>query len=177
MAGMAQPPLHPRTAFGRPPAFRPALRLTAGATTLLPHEAGQSAGQRSSQDKESAMLRLILIAAAGSLAAVHAASAQEKVTAKSGEEVRAGWIGIVKKDCSTEPPPRVRPSDMAGHGQIRLSKAKVKTNSIEACPGVEVPAVIVFYTSQPGFRGEDQFTLQVGQGEKAQKRTYMVNVE
>ncbi|MCB8839374.1 hypothetical protein [Aurantimonas sp. VKM B-3413] len=121
------------------------------------------------------MIRMVSSVVCGVLAT--AAVAQENVQAKSGEEVRAGWIGIVRKDCTTSAPPKVKPIALAEHGQIRLAKATVRTNSVPACPGVEVPAIVVFYKSRPSYTGVDRFTLQVGNGTDASERHYDVRVE
>lgn len=106
------------------------------------------------------------------------AAAQEKASAKSGEEVRLGWIGSVGDGCKANPVPGIKPARVAGHGQIRLTKAEVTTNSVPNCPGVTVPAVVVFYKSAPDFKGEDGFALTIqNEGGQDSERTYAVTVQ
>jgi hypothetical protein len=106
---------------------------------------------------------------------VFPAAAQERVSAQSGQEVRAGWIGSVGENCAANAAPEVTAGAVAQHGQIKLRKATVQTNSIPSCPGVKIPAVVVFYTSAPGFKGIDSFTLSTGSSQPG--RTYTINVE
>lgn len=105
------------------------------------------------------------------------AFAQESVTAQSGQETRVGWIGSVGADCTANPAPAVKPSKVADHGQIKLTKGEVQTNQVPNCPGAKVPAIVVFYQSAPGFTGTDQFALTVEGGSGNSERTYTVTVE
>jgi hypothetical protein len=44
---------------------------------------------------------------------------------------------------------------------IMLRHGRVRTNSAPNCPNAELPAVVVFYQSKPGFIGTDSFTPEV----------------
>lgn len=102
------------------------------------------------------------------------AAAQQQITAKSGEEVQAGWIGSVGANCTPNPVPSVQPSKLAQHGQIKLIEGEVQTDSVPECPGIKIPAIVVFYTSSPGYKGTDEFVLApTGGAEQA----YQVTVE
>jgi hypothetical protein len=87
-----------------------------------------------------------------------------KLSAKSGEELRVGWIGSVGANCQPNPAPTVTPGTLADHGQIKLQQGEVQTNSFPACPGVKLPAIVVFYTSSPSFKGTDGFSLKAADG-------------
>ena len=116
-----------------------------------------------------------LTAAALMVAFTLPAVAQETVSAKSGKEVRVGWIGSVGENCQAKPAPSVKPASVAEHGQIKLMKGKVKTDSIARCPGIEIPAVVVFYKSSPDFKGTDSFALSTAGSDK--DRTFTIKVE
>ncbi len=103
------------------------------------------------------------------------ALAQETVSARSGVETRVGWVGSLKADCTPNPVPTLRPAKVADHGQIKLATAEVTTNRVAGCPNAKVPAVVVFYTSSPGYRGADTFTLATEGGDAP--RTYAITVE
>ena len=119
-----------------------------------------------------------LICAAVSATLVLPAFAQERGRTTSGEEVRLGWIGSVGAGCKANPVPSIKPARVAEHGQIRLSQGEVKTNSVPNCPGITIPAIVVFYKSSPDFKGEDGFSLTVeGSGTATSERTYIVTVE
>jgi hypothetical protein len=94
------------------------------------------------------------------------ALAQDKVTdhAISGpaaKEIQAGWFGNLKADCTSGPVPQARVIDQAQNGLIKLRNGRVRTNSAPNCPNAELPAVVVYYESKPGFIGTDTFTLEV----------------
>ncbi|HDZ71982.1 MAG TPA: hypothetical protein ENH55_04205 [Aurantimonas coralicida] len=116
-----------------------------------------------------------LILAATSFFLALPAMAQEQVTAKSGEEVRVGWIGSVGENCQTNPLPAITPAELAKHGQIRLTEGEVQTDTVPNCPGIKIPAIVVFYTSSPGFTGTDNFALSTGEGQPS--RTYTITVQ
>jgi hypothetical protein len=120
------------------------------------------------------MIRFMAAFAALLVALAQPATAQETARAKAGEEVRVGWIGSVGENCQARPAPSVKPSSVAGHGQIKLMKGTVKTDTIASCPGMEIPAVVVFYKSSPDFKGTDSFALSSPSGPE---RTYTIEVE
>lgn len=80
---------------------------------------------------------------------------------KSGEEARIAALGSMKPDCTVNPAPEVKISEPAAHGVVRITNAKLKTNRYPNCPGATIPVKVVFYTSAPGFTGEDRVGLEV----------------
>ena len=151
-----------------------------GETVIGAGKAGLARGKRrfSPQQARFPMMKSSALSAIllGLLALPAAAqtAAPVSVAAKAGQEVRAGWVGSVGADCKPNPAPTLTPSKLAAHGQIKLQQADVKTNSFPACPGITVPAVVVFYTSSPGFKGSDAFTLTTADGTA---RAYSVTVD
>ncbi len=101
--------------------------------------------------------------------------AGEQVTAPSGVEARVGWIGSVGENCTVNAAPTITPAELAKHGQIRLVEGQVQTNTVPSCPGIKIPAIVVFYTSSPGFKGTDSFALSTGDGKP--DRAYTMTVK
>lgn len=121
-------------------------------------------------------MRNFVYAALLSCTIIFPASAQETATAMSGVETRVGWIGSVGENCQPNPAPEVGAAEVAGNGQIKLTTGEVQTNSVPACPGITIPAIVVFYTSAPGFEGEDSFVLTVDDRGTKSERSYTVKV-
>ncbi|WP_152048585.1 hypothetical protein [Aureimonas psammosilenae] len=119
-------------------------------------------------------MRLLHLATLVSVLSAIPAVAQEQGHTQSGKEVRLGWIGSVGSDCKPVEPQAVTPAKLAQHGQIRLVRGTVTTEKIAQCPSLSVPAIVVFYTSSPDFKGVDSFALKAGDGAE---RTYTVTVE
>jgi hypothetical protein len=113
--------------------------------------------------------------AVASLALTAPSLAQEQAVVKSGEEARLGWIGSVGENCQANPVPTITPAELAKHGQIKLVQGQVQTNTVPECPGITIPAIVVFYTSSPSFKGSDSFSLSTGDGKP--DRTYTVSVQ
>ncbi|MCP4385230.1 MAG: hypothetical protein GY798_28115 [Hyphomicrobiales bacterium] len=90
-----------------------------------------------------------------------AAIAQDVKTAESGEETRIAVLGSFETDCEINPAPRVSVIEPAVHGTIRIVGATLETNRFPDCPGIKVPVQVVFYTSKPGFTGDDKAILEV----------------
>jgi hypothetical protein len=108
------------------------------------------------------------------------ALAQDKVidhavSGPAAKEIQAGWFGNLKADCSSGAPPQARVVDHARNGIIKLRNARVRTNSAPRCPNAELPAVVVYYESKPGFVGADSFTLEV-KGESGTPSRHKFNV-
>jgi len=125
-------------------------------------------------------MRILRMASVPILLSSGAALAQDKVTdhAVSGpaaKEIRAGWFGSLKADCSSGQPPQARVIDQAQNGMIMLRNGRVRTNSAPNCPNAEVAAVVVFYQSKAGFIGTDSFTLEV-KGESGTPSRHKFNV-
>ena len=78
------------------------------------------------------------------------------------------------ENCTAKAAPEVKPASVAQNGQVKLVKATVQTNSVANCPGIKIPAVVVFYKSSPSFKGEDRFVMQVADGTS---RSYTVTVQ
>ena len=104
----------------------------------------------------SAIVLLVLLLCAGG-----AARADEPRIVKSGEEAEIARLGSFSKDCTANPAPEVSVVEVAAHGIIRITAAKLKTNRFPACPGIEVPVKLVFYKSAPDYKGADKVILKV----------------
>ena len=102
-------------------------------------------------------------------------TAEEQATVKSGKEARVGWIGSVSENCRANAAPTITPAELAKHGQIKLVEGQVETNTVPNCPGIKIPAIVVFYTSSPGFKGTDSFALSTGEGKP--NRVYTMTIQ
>lgn len=120
-----------------------------------------------------AALVLLALTAAGQ------AVAQDQIRAKAGEETRIAALGSLrsKADCSVNPAPAVSIVEPARHGTIRIVKGRLRTNRFPECPDAEIPVTVVFYKSQPEFKGSDQITLSIQFPEQVSSKTVSVLVE
>ncbi len=103
---------------------------------------------------------------------------QKAVQAKSGEEVRIGVYGSLKSSetCLANPAPQVRVMKPAAHGTITLKRARLKTDRFKQCPDVQIPVVVAFYNSTPGYTGTDEVELSVAMPEKTLTPTISLDV-
>ncbi|HEX4894286.1 MAG TPA: hypothetical protein VFV47_13445 [Hyphomicrobiaceae bacterium] len=96
----------------------------------------------------------------------------------AGAVVRVGVHAAAKKDCTPAPLPTISVVSPPKHGVLQIRTGKVKSDQIKACPGIELPANLVFYRSQPGFTGEDKITYEVkNAGSRTQSITITVTVK
>ena len=111
------------------------------------------------------MTRLAATVSVLTMVALSNATAQQTrehtASAKAGEEVRVGWFGQLKQDCSVGTIPEPKVIRGAQGGVVRMTKGKVRTNQVSKCVGAEVPALIVFYKPNPDYIGTDAFTLEM----------------
>jgi hypothetical protein len=113
-----------------------------------------------------------------SAAAAQEALKEHSVSGSAGQDIRAGWFGILNPDCSSGPLPQTHLVNPAANGTVKLSKAKVRTNKVPRCPNAELPALVVFYRAKPGYCGTDNFTLEVtGESGVPSRHKFNVNAE
>jgi len=131
------------------------------------------------------MRRLFLIVAA--TIAVSTASAQRRIgqemtlnrTAHSGQPVRIYTHVDFNTRCEARASPLVTTRVQPAHGTISVRPDTVEVRELGAnsvdCTGRMMPGTGVYYTSQPGFVGTDQFQYDVEQA--TMTREVMVTVE
>ena len=78
------------------------------------------------------------------------------VDAVSGQVKRLAVVTALKKDCSAGAIGGVRVVTPPKNGNLQLKRGKLKTPASFRCPGVDTTGEAVFYTSKPGFSGQDE---------------------
>ena len=104
-------------------------------------------------------------------------------TARSGQTTKMHVYRSWTNDCQNKPGV-VRVISKPSHGTLRPSQVTSKIGESRRnpgmtahCKGVPTNGFRVDYTSQPGFRGTDRFTLQFEYGRAADIDNYVVNVQ
>jgi len=112
-------------------------------------------------------LAVLLSPAAGMMAT--AALAQEAPSlnytsfdATSAAPVQLGYYGAVHKDCSPAPMVTIRVSEPPKSGTFTIRPGEMTTSAAaKPCPGVTIPAEVVFYQARPGAAGTDHLIYEV----------------
>jgi hypothetical protein len=86
-----------------------------------------------------------------------------------GAIARLGFYASIKRDCSPGPLPTITVRKPPKHGSLVVRTGAVATNRVAACPGVKVPALIVFYRSQADYVGTDDVVYDVKESEGRDK--------
>lgn len=82
--------------------------------------------------------------------------------ATSAAPVRLGYYGAVHKDCSPAPMITIRVSEPPKSGTFIIRPGKLTTSAAaRPCPGVTIPAEVVFYQARPGAAGTDHLVYEV----------------
>jgi hypothetical protein len=61
-----------------------------------------------------------------------------------------------KSTCEPAPAPQVHVIQPPRMGSLIVRKAMLRTDKIAGCPGMNVPARVVFYNAKEGYTGEDK---------------------
>jgi hypothetical protein len=114
-------------------------------------------------------MRKTLIGLAGLVSAFlpNSGFAQEYKVANvfSGSEVRLYVMSNVNNDCTSGPRPEVRVVTQPTNGTARLEEKAMPLNRAASdpnakCNGKNVDAVILLYTSNPGYTGLDKLVIE-----------------
>ena len=114
-------------------------------------------------------MRGTLIGLAGLVSALLPTSgfAQEYKVASafSGSEVRLYVMSNVNNDCTSGPRPEVRLVTQPVNGTARLEEKPMPLNRVASdpnarCNGKNVDAVVLFYTSNPGYTGLEKLVIE-----------------
>ena len=86
-----------------------------------------------------------------------------RVTDKSGTAVQVRQYQETKPDCTTAAIPNIAIDHPPAHGSVTTQIESVKVDPLRArrCIGAKLTGVAVVYTSNAGFRGEDNFSYTV----------------
>lgn len=89
---------------------------------------------------------------------------ESKGTVRSGQRVQVAAISLIKPDCTYASYPYVAIVKSSSHGKIDMTHGMVHAKYASDSPvGMcknPVQGTMVFYTSDPGFTGTDQFTIR-----------------
>src|ERR1035437_4487980 len=81
--------------------------------------------------------------------------------ATSAAPVQLGYYGAVHKDCSPAPPLTIRVSEPPKSRTFIIRPGKLTTSATaRPCPGVTIPAEVVFYQARPGAAGTDHLVYE-----------------
>jgi hypothetical protein len=100
------------------------------------------------------------------LATTLVASAQQTTVQRAAKgpadkDIRIGVYINVRPNCTSGELPSVKLVAAPAHGKITFKKAKINATDYKQCLALEVPGWVGFYRSQPGFAGEDTFSILV----------------
>lgn len=83
------------------------------------------------------------------------------VEAMSGKPLQLGYYASVRKDCAPAPLPSVRVVQAPKSGVLTIRTAVLTTDKLGGCPGLKVPARVLFYQARAGYAGADHVTYEV----------------
>ena len=81
--------------------------------------------------------------------------------ATSGKPVQLGYYGSAHKNCTPAPLPVVRVIEAPKSGMLTVRRGELKTDQVAGCPGLKIPAQVVFYQARVGATGSDHLVYEV----------------
>jgi hypothetical protein len=94
-------------------------------------------------------------------AAFAQATSYTSVEATAGKPVQLTYHGSAHKNCTPAPPPTVRVIQAPKAGALIVRPAALTTNKVAGCPGIKVPAQVVFYQARADYTGPDHVSYDV----------------
>lgn len=79
----------------------------------------------------------------------------------SGKPMQLTYYASVRKDCTPAPLPTIRVVQPPKSGVLTIRPAVLTTNKIAGCPGLKVPAQVLFYQARAGYAGSDHISYEV----------------
>jgi hypothetical protein len=101
------------------------------------------------------------LAAAAALAQEAPSINYTSFEATSAKPVQLGYYGAVHKDCTPAPLPTIRVSEPPKSGTFTIRPGQLTTSATAQCPGLKIPAEVVFYRARPGAIGADHLVYEV----------------
>ena len=81
--------------------------------------------------------------------------------ATPGKPVQLGYYASAHKDCTPAPLPVVRVIEAPKSGTLTVRRGELKTDQVAGCPGLKMPAQVVFYQARAGATGSDHLVYEV----------------
>ena len=81
--------------------------------------------------------------------------------ATSAKPVQLGYYGAAHRDCTPAPTPTIRVSSPPKSGTFTIRAGQMQMAPTAPCPGLKIPAQIVFYQARVGATGTDHLIYEV----------------
>jgi hypothetical protein len=81
--------------------------------------------------------------------------------ATSAKPVQLGYYASAQKNCTPAPIPTIRVIEAPKSGTLTVRRGELKTDQIAGCPGLKMPAQVVFYQARAGATGSDHLVYLV----------------
>jgi hypothetical protein len=106
-------------------------------------------------------LALAAVVSAAALAQPAPSSNYTSFEATPGNPVQLGYYASAHKDCTPAPLPVVRVIEAPKSGTLTVRRGELKTDRVAGCPGLKMPAQVVFYQARAGVTGSDHLVYEV----------------
>jgi hypothetical protein len=81
--------------------------------------------------------------------------------ATSGTPVQLGYYGAAHKNCSPAALPEIQVIEAPKSGLLTIRRGELTTSKVAGCPGLKMPAQVVFYLARDGSVGSDHLVYAV----------------
>jgi hypothetical protein len=79
----------------------------------------------------------------------------------AAKPVQLGYYASAHKNCTLAPIPTIRVIEAPKSGTLTVRRGELKTDQIAGCPGLKMPAQVVFYQARAGTTGSDHLVYEV----------------
>lgn len=97
------------------------------------------------------------------------AARTENVTVRAGQPQKIAFYPAAKADCSRAPLPEIKLVEEPKHGKLIVRRAAATAGPKSACPGQNIPGLLVLFVATPAYQGEDTLTFSVNRAETSAK--------
>lgn len=89
----------------------------------------------------------------------------ENVTVRAGHLQRLAFYPAAKRDCTRTPLPDIRLTQEPKNGKLIVRRMSINAGPNSACPGQNIPGLVVFFMAKPGYTGSDKaaYALQIAE--------------
>lgn len=127
-------------------------------------------------------IRTVALFVCAALLAGCAAAEPSRVNVRMNTSTAVGGMTVSDKSCDTVSPPSPVVSTQPKSGQVTFTHGNMKLDPKKTnCGGVPMVGLVVVYTPNKGFRGEDRFTVKFdyysndGGGRASRSVDYILN--
>ena len=99
------------------------------------------------------------------------------IVVELGKTARVGVYANIKKDCTSGPLPLIRLTEAPHDGRFVVKRAKVRVANAGTCLSLEVPGLVAFYQSRPGFSGSDKLTIEIKRPDEEAIRSQTITID